>query len=40
MLRLGNPEIDYNIRRLCGELNEIGPVTMDKFRLLIRYEVM
>lgn len=38
--RFSNPEIDYTARRLCEELNEMSPKTMDKFRLPIRYEVM
>ncbi len=38
--RFSNPEIDYTARRLCEELNEMNPMTTDKFRLPIVYEVM
>jgi transposase len=38
--RFSNPEIDCTARRLCEELNEMGPVTMDKFQLPIVYEVV
>ena len=31
--------IDYAARHLCQELNEMKPVSMDRFRLPIRYEV-
>ncbi len=38
--RFSNPETDYTVRKLCEELNEMNPVTMDKFRLPIVYEVV
>ena len=31
--------VDYAARHLCHDLNEMKPVTLDKFRLPIRYEV-
>ncbi|MBI1869933.1 MAG: helix-turn-helix domain-containing protein [Chlamydiae bacterium] len=31
--------IDYAARHLCEELNEMAPVTLDKFRFQLRYEV-
>jgi hypothetical protein len=37
--RLKNREIDYAARRLCEELNAMGPKTTDKFHLPIHYEV-
>lgn len=41
-VRLGkfrNPEIDYAARHLCEYLNQVKPLTLDKFRLPIHYEV-
>ena len=38
--RFGNPEIDYAARHLCKDLNQTKPVTLDKFRLPIRYEML
>lgn len=35
-----NPEIDYAARRLCEDLNEMNPRTLDRFRLPLRYEVI
>jgi hypothetical protein len=37
--RFKNLEIDYVARRLCEELNETAPHTLDRFRLPIHYEV-
>jgi len=38
--RFKNPEIDYAARHLCEDLNQMGPVTLDKFRFPIHYEVL
>ncbi len=38
--RFSNLEIDHTALKLCEELNEMSPVTMDKFRLPIVYEVV
>ena len=38
--RFKNPEIDFAARRLCEDLNKMEPVTLDKFRLSIKYEVV
>ena len=38
--RFRNPEIDYAARRLCEDLNQMKPVTLDKFHLPIQYEVL
>jgi hypothetical protein len=32
-------EINYAARRLCEDLNKMNPVTLDKLRIPIRYEV-
>jgi len=37
--RFENPEIDYAARGLCEELNRMNPITADKFRLPIWFEV-
>jgi len=37
--RFTNREIDYAARHLCQDLNGMGPVTLDTFRLPIRYQV-
>ena len=37
--RFKNPEIDHAARRLCEDLNQMKPFTLDKFRFPIRYEV-
>jgi hypothetical protein len=37
--RFINPEIDYAARHICEDLNRMNPVTLDKHRLPIRYEV-
>ncbi len=37
--RFKNLEIDYAARRLCEELNRMGPVTLDGFHIPIRYQV-
>lgn len=37
--RFKDPEINYAARHLCEDLNQMNPVTLDKFRLPIRYEV-
>jgi len=37
--RFKNPEIDYAARGLCEDLNKMDPVTVDKYRLPIRFEV-
>ena len=34
-----NPEIDYAARRLCEDLNEMNPRTLDRFRIPLRYEI-
>lgn len=34
-----NQEIDYAARRLCEDLNEMDPRTLDRFRIPLRYEV-
>lgn len=34
-----NQEIDYAARRLCEDLNNMGPRTQDRFRIPLRYEV-
>jgi len=38
--RFMNPEIDYAARRICEDLNSMNPVTLDKHRLPISYEVL
>jgi len=38
--RFKNSEIDYAARHLCEELNRMNPFTLDKFHLLIHYEVI
>ena len=38
--RFMNPEIDYAARHLCEDLNRMNPVTPDKFRFPIHYEVL
>ncbi len=35
-----NSEIDYAARHICEELNRINPVTLDRHRLPVRYEVL
>jgi hypothetical protein len=35
-----NPEIDYAARRLCEDLNQMKPVTLDRFNFPIHYEVV
>lgn len=37
--RFKNPEIDYAARHLCDELNQMKPVTLDKFRFRLYFEV-
>ena len=37
--RFKNRAIDYAARRLCEDLNNMEPVTLDKFQLPIRYEI-
>ena len=37
--RFANREIDYAARHLCEDLNEIQPVTLDKFRFPIHFRV-
>lgn len=37
--RFRNPEVDFAARRLCEELNQMLPRTLDKHQLLIHYEV-
>lgn len=34
-----NPEIDYAARRLCEDLNNMAPRTLDRFRIPLRFEV-
>lgn len=38
--RFKNAEIDYAARHLCDDLNKMRPVTLDKFRFPIHYEVL
>lgn len=38
--RFKDMEIDYAARHLCDDLNKMRPVTLDKFRFPIRYEVL
>ena len=38
--RFINPEIDYAARHICEDLNRMNPVTLDKYRLPICYEVL
>jgi transposase len=38
--RFKNPEIDFAARHLCQELNQMHPVTLDKFNLPLKYEVI
>ena len=35
-----NSEIDYAARHICEDLNRINPVTLDRHRLPIHYEVL
>jgi hypothetical protein len=37
--RFKNPEIDYAARRLCEDLNNMNPASLDRFRFPIRYRV-
>jgi len=37
--RFRNQEIDYAARRLCEDLNQMHPRTLDRFRIPLRYEV-
>ena len=37
--RFRNGEIDYAARHLCEDLNNMRPVTLDRFCLPIRYRV-
>jgi hypothetical protein len=37
--RFMDREIDYAARHLCEDLNAMGPVTLDRFHLPIRYSV-
>lgn len=37
--RFQNPEIDYAARHLCADLTAMRPVTPDRFRFPLRYEV-
>lgn len=37
--RFKNPEVDYAARHLCEDLNNMRPVTTDRFRFPIRYAV-
>ena len=34
-----DPEVSYAARHLCEELNQMKPVTLDRFRLPIYYQV-
>ena len=34
-----NPEVDFAARRLCEELNQMLPCTLDKYQFPIHYEV-
>ena len=38
--RFKNPAVDYVARHLCEDLNSMRPVTMDKYRFPIRYQVL
>lgn len=37
--RFKNREIDYAARHLCEDLNGMNPVTLDRFRFPIRFQV-
>jgi hypothetical protein len=37
--RFQNPEIDYAARHLCEEVNEMKPVTLDKYRFPLHFRV-
>jgi hypothetical protein len=37
--RFKNAEVDYAARRLCEEVNQMNPVTLDKYRLPIHFQV-
>ena len=37
--RFKNPEVDYAARRLCEEVNRMNPVTLDKYRVPIHFQV-
>ena len=37
--RFVNPEINYAARHICEDFNRMNPMTLDKHRLPIRYEV-
>ena len=38
--RFKNPEINYAVRHLCDDLNQMEPFSLDKFQLPMYYEVM
>lgn len=38
--RFKNPEINYAVRHLCEDLNQMEPFSLDKFHLPMHYEVM
>jgi len=38
--RFKNPEINYAVRHLCDDLNQMEPFSLDKFHLPMHYEVM
>lgn len=38
--RFKNPTVDYVARHLCEDLNSMRPITLDKYRFPIRYEVL
>jgi len=38
--RFKNPEINYAVRHLCEDLNQMEPVSLDKFQMPMHYEVM
>ena len=38
--RFKNPEINYAVRHLCEDLNQMEPVSLDKFQTPMHYEVM
>ena len=38
--RFTDREIDYAVRHLCEDLNNMQPVTLDRFHFSIRYRVL
>ena len=38
--RFKNPETGYAVRHLCEDLNQMEPVSLDKFQMPMHYDVM